>query len=375
MRYVLSIDWLAIYCTMDGDSEEWQGVSGTAGTLGDAYPWRYKREDFGTRQFKHLTRVSVPNEQRGRDDFAEVQSAPYSRILDPRACIVRIVNRQLYKRDLWDKLDMFLRDNGMTFRSISRIDICADFNTFDCCTPRELIEGFAAKKFRHVGRGIGALYFDHGLMAIKDEFGRPTDKKEYGVHYTGLSFGTHESDARVYLYNKTLELAMEKDKPYIRDTWASVGLDVREVWRLEVSIKSKAKTFKWGKSDVNITIDLDAAKSTEDKLQMVYLGFVKKLFAFVVNDHEITNISREPRMQLFRDGAYYERAVIRNVTGGSRLEKILIKGLYTLGATYRGVDSDVSDMSQAFALQIADSSDMGDWMRKHVDEWTRDTYK
>lgn len=80
-------------------------------------------------------------------------------------------------------------------------------------------------------------------------------------------------------------------------------------------------------------------------------------------------------MQLFRDGAYFERAVIRNVTGGSRLEKILIKGLFTLGATYRGVDSDVSDLSQAFALQIADSSDMGDWMRKHVDEWTRDTYK
>lgn len=375
MRYVISIDWLAIYCTMECNSESWQGVSGNAGTIGDAYPWRYKREDFGTRQFKHLTRVSVPNEQRGWDDFAEVQSAPYSRILDPRACIVRIVNRQLYKRDLWEKLDMFLQDNGMTFRSISRIDICADFNTFDCCTPLELIEGFAAKRFRHVGRGIGALYFDHGLRAIKDKFGRPTSTKEYGVHYTGLSFGTHESDARVYLYNKTLELAMEKDKPYIRDTWASVGLDVREVWRLEVSIKSKAKTFKWGKSDVNITIDLDAAKSTDDKLQMVYLGFVKKLFAFVVNDHPITNISREPRMQLFRDGAFYERAVIRNVTGGSRLEKILIKGLYTLGATYRGVDDDVSDMSQAFALQIADSSDMGEWMRKHVDEWTRDTYK
>ena len=375
MKYILSLDWLSLYCTMEYASEQWQGVSGNSGTIGDAYPWKYEVMPYGTRQYKNLTKVAAMNEQGGWDEFAEVQSAPYSGILDPRSVIVRFVNRQLYKQGFWGMLEQFLQDNEFTFRSISRIDICADFNTFDCCTPLQLIEGFAAKKYRHVGRGVGALYFDHGLRRVTDSQGRPTDVKEYGVHYTGLSFGTHESDARVYLYNKTFELAVEKDKPYIRDTWKSIGLDVRDVWRLEVSIKSKAKTFKWGKSSQTVTIDLNAAKDSSEVLPMIYLGFVKQLFAFVVNRKGITNISREPRLQLFRDGAFYDRAVIRNVSGGGRLEKILIKGLYTLGKTYRGVDDDVTDMAQSFAVQLAESADLGDWMSRKVDEWTRETYK
>ena len=67
---------------------------------------------------------------------------------------------------------------------------------------------------------------------------------DYGVNYTGLTFGTHSSDAHCYLYNKSFELLTQGDKPWIRERWSRMGLDVREVWRLEVSIKSGGLKFK-----------------------------------------------------------------------------------------------------------------------------------
>lgn len=187
MIYVVSIDWLALFCMQDAD--EFVGVSRESDTFDAAYPWHYKREEYGTRQFLHLTRVSMPNEEGGWDEFAEVQSEPCSRILHKRSVIVRFVNRVLYRHDFWELAAMFMRDNKLTFQSISRVDICADFNDFATLSPYQLIEGFAEQRYRHIGRGVGALYFDHGVRR-----GGIDERPRYGVRYTGLSFGTHSSD-------------------------------------------------------------------------------------------------------------------------------------------------------------------------------------
>lgn len=368
MRYVISIDWLALFCyyTRTG---EFEGVAGDA-TIGAAYSWRYKREDYGTRQFKHLTKVSMPNEQGGWDDFAEVQSEPCSGVLAERSMIVRFVNRALYRHDFWELADMFLRDNGLEFRSISRVDVCADFNEFATLTPLRLIEGFASKQYRHIGRGVGALYFDHCVR--RD----PLDGvKRYGVHYTGLSFGTHSSDARVYLYNKSFELATQGDKPWIRDRWRSVGLNMKEVWRLEVSLKSKACTFRDATFNQKVRIDTETCKS-DDQLAVVFHSFARKLFSFVRNREGITNISREPRIKLFDGGYWIERNVLRNVTGSNRLDRMVIKALYTMADVYRGDEvRGCSGYAETLANVIADATDLGDWLQEKSKLWDIKTHR
>lgn len=380
MIYSICIDWLAVFCLWEkphtdapwtGDRPSWVPVEGdSSGELGSVYDWKFKRLPYGSRQFSEIWSVSVPNAEGGRDEFAEVQCKPYSKILHHDAIIVRFVNRVLYAPDFWELADMFLRQQSFAFKSISRIDICADFNQFATIDPRSLIEGFAAKKYRHVGRGVGALYFEHGVMHDK-----LTGDSDYGVKYNGLSFGTHSSDVRVYLYNKSFELATQGDKPWIRDVWHRLGLDVHHVWRLEVSIKGKGCEFKCKQSGKVVKIDDDVARDT-DELAKIYHTFVARLFAFVKNRPHITNITREPRLQLFDGHFHYIRGVMRNKSASSRTEKMLLKALYQLGDKYRG--GDIRSMGlegQAFAFALADSCDLSQWLAERVEEWEKPIHK
>lgn len=366
MIYTISIDWLSIYCHYSGQGT-WQPVESKGGDAFGAYPWRYKLAEYGTRQFSQLHFVRIPNAEGGWDDFAEVQSAPYSGILNHSSVIIRFVNRSLYMADFWELANRFLEDNHFVFKGITRIDICADFNDFACIAPIALIEGFAAKKYRHIGRGVGALYFNHGVV-----------RKEYGVNYNGLSFGTHASDARVYLYNKSFELLTQGDKPWIKDRWRSVGLDLLHVWRLEVSLKSKACTFKDRTSGNTIVLDKNRAEDG-DELAKVFHSFVKKLFSFVPNRRGITNITHEWQkngLKLFDTTPIYDRGCIRNVSPGNRMEKIIIKSLYQMGDLYRGGEIlDAQLRGQDLAFDLANACDLNEWMANKVIEWEKPIHK
>lgn len=384
MIYAVCIDWLALYChytpvppspndchdVQQAMDEYWEPAAeeGTDDIFG-RYPFHYKLQQYGTRQFAKLYKVSMPNAEGGWDDFAEIQAHPHAGILYKHSIVVRFVNRVLYLPDFWELAQRLLSDNNFAFRNISRIDICADFNQFATIPPLTLIEDFAAKKLRHIGRGVGAIFFNHEVR-----------RGEYGVHPTGLTFGTHASDAHVYLYNKSFELLTQKDKPYIRDLWNSIGLDIRNVWRLEVSIKSKGVTFKDRTSGNEVTINTnvldkqDTAKYAE--LTKIYHTFVRKLFSFIKNRPNISNVTREPRIVLFDGAPAYDRSVPRNISSSTRVDKMVIKSLYQLGDLYRGAANiDAADLAQSFAIGIAESTDLGGWMSNKIKEWERPTHK
>lgn len=372
MKYVLGIDWLTIFCTYAG-TDEWQPneaakITGTTFT--------YKRESFGTRCFARFFRVRLANDAGGFDEFAEIQATPYSSILPSYAVMVRFCNRTLYMPNFWELADELLHDNNMFYNSISRIDICADFNEFASISPRALIEGFAAKKYRHIGRGVGALYFKHGTGAERDEFGHPVE--DYGVRYTGLSFGTHASDAHVYLYDKSEELRTQGDKPWIRDTWTNAGLDVRYVWRLEVSIKAKGLSFKDKSSGKIVNIGVQQAYEGSE-LDKIYHTFVRRLFSFVPNSKDITNITREfakNGLKLFDGRPIYDRGVIRNVSSGDRMERIIIKTLHQLADKYRGTDiAEAGDRAKWLAYDLAKSTDLLDWYKVNRNLWEKPIHK
>lgn len=340
--------------------------------VNDRY-FSYKKEDFGTRCFSEFWRVRVPNEEGGFDEFAEIQARPYSSILPSYAMMVRYVNRTLYLPNFWELAEHLLTVNKIKCEGISRIDICADLNDFASISPKALIEGFAAKKYRHIGRGVGALYFNHGLGAERDDNGHPV--KDYGVCYTGLSFGTHASDAHCYLYNKTEELMTQGDKPWIRDTWINAGLDVRNVWRLEISIKSKGLKFKDKQSGDIVQIGDEVLVDTS-LLDKIYHTFVKRLFSFVRNKPHITNITREPRIALFEGKPAFDRGVIRNLSSGNRMEKILIKTLFQFSDRYRGSNIyKAQETSQHLAECLAFATDLHDWYVEAQEQWEKPIHK
>lgn len=354
MIYVLSIDWLSVFGIFAGEGNEWSPV--------ETPEFSYKRESFGTRCFSRFDRVRIANSEGGWDEFAEVQSVPYSSILPPYAIIVRFVNRVLYMPDFWEVVNRFMSLNQIEIRGISRIDICADFNQFATLDPKALIEGFAAKKYRHIGRGVGSLGFNHGVK-----------NGDYGVNYTGLTFGTHASDAHVYLYDKTFELLTQGDKPWIKERWKRVGLDLRNVWRLEVSIKSQGLKFKDKATKEVIEVGADMV-SADDSLDKIYHTFVRKLFSFVVNRKGIKNISREPRIVLFEDKPAFDRGSISNLSPGNRMERILVRSLWQAADKYRGMWQERRE-TQYLATSIAQSTGLYDWLQEKQTEWETPIHK
>lgn len=354
MIYVLSIDWLSVYGIFAGEGDTWHPIDGDG--------FSYKHEDFGTRCFSVFHRVRIANSEGGWDEFAEVQSVPYSSILPPYAVIIRFVNRVLYMPDFWEVVNRFLTLNQIEVRGISRIDICADFNQFATMDPKALIEGFAAKKYRHIGRGVGSLGFNHGVH-----------NGDYGVNYTGLTFGTHASDAHCYLYDKSFELLTQGDKPWIKERWRRIGLDIRNVWRLEVSIKSQGLKFKDRATKEVVEVDADMV-SEDDALDKIYHTFIKKLFSFVVNHPGIKNITREPRLVLFEDKPAFDRGSISNLSAGNRMERILVRSLWQAADKYRGMWSARED-AQHLATSLALSTGLYDWMQEKQNEWETPIHK
>lgn len=354
MTYVLSIDWLSVFCIFAGKGDMWEPV--------DTEQFSYKKEDFGTRSFSRFHRARIKNAEGGWDEFAEVQSCPYSlKILPLYAIIVRFTNRTLYMPNFWELAFSFLEQNRIEIRGISRIDLCADFNQFATIDPKTLIEGFAAKKLRHIGRGVGALNFDHQVK-----------NGEYGVNYTGLTFGTHSSDAHVYLYNKSFELMTQGEKPWIRARWKNVGLDGQNVWRLEVSIKSSGLKFKDKKTKETIEVS-SSMLSDYSSLDKIYHTYVRKLFSFVRNRPGIKNITREVQkhgLVLFDERPAYDRGAICNLSSGNRMERILIKQLWQMGDTYRGAYIyGAKEKARDFAEQLAASTGLWHWLEDKKEEW------
>lgn len=357
MKYAFSIDWLSLWCKcLDGQFNECPYER----EVQDWEVWTYKKYDHGTRQFKELRDVILKGEV-----VAVVASKECNTTIGVGVCLVKFDNRLLYRNDLWQVVGAFLNDHNLAPLNITRLDLCADFNTFangyDC---RKFIEDFANGTIRHKGRGNGDMHFNH--YAKRDAAGNSVAV----LDYTGLSFGSHDSDARAYLYNKTYELRTIKDKPYIKELWHKAGLDIdKDVWRLEISIKSKGLKFKDKISGEQIEVKERTLRDMPEVLK-VYHSFVRKLFFFLKNRTGITNISREPMITLFEKSPYYERGVIRPLSCSSRTEKILIKQLWQASQRYRGEEMENSEFqARELAYKVAESTGLTDWLLQRADEW------
>ena len=289
---VLNLDWLQLYCL---------------GNIAPRAGYEVKRLEYSTRIFKHIDEIYL-----NKKKICTATHTPFSPVLEQKMVIIKFENYLLYERNLWLVVDNFISDFNLVYKSISRIDVAVDFNTF---YKKRNVQNFLNEFLKNNVRKIGKA--DYKLQGCQ--------KTTHIVDY--LRFGGNNSEVSAYIYNKTKELNQVKMKSYIVDTWRCSGLDVDAgVWRLEFSIKSSAIKIL-DKSDGDLKdISLDNIKN-KVFLEKMYMALVDKYFCFRENTGK-TNVTREKQIILFYNNFKdVERYFVRNLGDATRADKIFIKKL------------------------------------------------
>lgn len=234
----INIDWLECYCL---ESQPRTVVYFAA------RGFEVSIRAYGTRFYQEMFTLYQDGEAfiEVRRSPSSVGSAAAARYFDPRSCHIRLCNRTCYAYDAATIMQRFLDEHGFIFQSISRIDLCLDFERFDSGDdPFKFLTRYLKGRYAKVNQCTIAV---HG----KDEWD--------GRNYNSVSWGSKKSPVFTRFYDKTLELKEGKDKPYIRQAWASCGLvdDFIQltkkgadgviykprIWRLEFAIQSSVKNW------------------------------------------------------------------------------------------------------------------------------------
>lgn len=233
----INIDWFEVYCLepiTNPRSMEYFRECGF-GIIDRGY---------GTRIYDEMFTLV------GTDDYPliEIRRCPKSASVMPiNACHVRFVNRTCYYYNAGELMRDFLQKYGFEFVSISRIDICLDFEKFDKGDdPQKFVKRYIGHKYAKINQSQATAHFD-------DQW----ERREFN----SLSWGSKNSHISTKLYNKTVELYDDKlgafKKPYIIQSWFECrliddpikvikilpdGKTYRpQIWRLEFSIQSNVK--------------------------------------------------------------------------------------------------------------------------------------
>jgi hypothetical protein len=243
---LVNIDWLEVYCLAPDivavPNAIWFRSQG----------WDVKTRDYGTPQYKEVfTRFDA-------DHFPlyEIRRDPYSLkqnggIFDPRACHIRLSNRACYQKNCIGLLRDFILRYGYELKSVSRVDICADFNKFDNGKdPQRFLADFMhgdwlkIHQSRLAAHGIEYLY-QNGVKTSTNVAAYAGDSIG-GRAFNSIKWGSPTSAISTKMYNKTMELKQGKPKKYIQARWKQAGLlndDANPVWRVEFSLSSSIKNF------------------------------------------------------------------------------------------------------------------------------------
>ena len=287
---VLSIDWLQIYCT---------------GVISNVVGYEIERLEYSTRVFKFIDVIYMNGKK-----ICTATHTPFSSVLEQDMIIIKFENSLLYERDLFLVVDNLIKDFNLIYKSISRIDIATDFNTF---YKKRNVQNFLNEFLKNNVRKIGKA--NYKLQGCQ--------KSDHIVDY--LRFGGNNSEVSAYVYNKTKELNEVKMKSYIVDMWRSSGLDVGAgVWRLEFSVKSSAIKMLDKQSGDLQDINLENIKDKCFREKM-FMALYEKYFCFRTNTGQ-TNVTREKKIVLFKNNfADTERYFVRGLGDATRADKIFIK--------------------------------------------------
>lgn len=305
----INLDWLEIFAEEPIDEPH------------DAEYFRHKgykvkERAYGTPQYRQMFTLIADDVE-----LFEIRRDPYSLkneggIFKPNACHIRLCNRTCYEESPIDHLRAFMVAHDYTYKSISRIDIALDFNTFDNGEdPANFITRYMRGKVAKVNQ---CRVSAHGT----DEWARRV--------FNSLKWGSPSSPVTTKLYNKTLELKQGEDKPYIRQAWEDAGLDpAKDVWRVEFSLSAQMQTLQSLKSGEMFKKSIVHYDSRERLLKQFFILYHKYF------DFRLLKVNRKengklvyvrkylcPRIDLFRYNNDLPFKPCRNVTKRKRPDRV-----------------------------------------------------
>lgn len=288
-NYLISIDWLQAYCagaTLAGG----EVVPSKVGTL------TVFEEDGGTANFAKRFTISCNDVE-----IATVLQCPKMGALARDLTEIKLHNRVLYTAEPARYLLNVIEALRLEYRGIARLDLCCDVNHLSGGgSVEELISRFVHTREgdeNHLIRRGSAKYNLHG-----------NNHRKATIRHESIKFGSPQADIVPYIYNKSLELISEKDKPWIRDAWRQAGLvhlidkeglqsmTAKElqarlndegvsryvrtgVWRFELSIKSHGKDILSLAQDRLFRLELDHI-GTQIGVEELFKSYAAKYFDF-----------------------------------------------------------------------------------------------
>lgn len=333
MNYCINVDWLQVYCS-DQNTEDLSVHYYSKSS------YEFEKRPYGSRHFAEIWDVKTLD----GDNYAVIQRCPLSSILSTDGSIVQLCNRELYKSFWVSEFLIFLASHGFRVKSISRLDVCFDSNI--------LYNGL--KHSTLIKKIMSGEYLKNNQANVKWNFssianvGRP-------MECNSCSFGSKTSAVSSKMYNKTLELRECKNKPYIVENWRFNDLDTdKDVWRIEISIKSDARTLIKIDSGEIFRLNPDSLKFQQD-VEDVFFSYAAKYFSFKRNDGK-KNKSRMADVQLFPTERTLTMRPVRITfeKDSSRSDRIFIKKLHRMFKEIPMLDAETEkaiwQVSHAFVL-------------------------
>lgn len=216
----VSTDWLGVSIRLLDNVRRPVGGCEWKEFEGGTNVWRKRRVLYNRYGERVLTLLSSPKSEG---------------FLDPQAALVEVSNEWLY-HGIGANGALRLLSHSVPFDilGLSRLDLCCDF--VPSIGLSEVISGLGSGSYYVSGKQNGS-----GFWSINQDEWMPEMWRGHRIPHC-TSWGHKTSDVKWKLYYKSKELrdAMGGrcfDKPYIVDMWRECGLNINNVWRLEVSIK------------------------------------------------------------------------------------------------------------------------------------------
>ena len=273
--HLVSIDWLQLYC----DCSHMTHVG----------EFSFLREPYGTSVYDDMFTIMY-----GGEEVAILTCNPRSSALKAGTGLLKILNPELYKPRLPILIEKLLSECQIEFLSISRLDLCADFNHFESYPDMQnFFQDFLTLKLWKIGAAKYKVCANKATEFDCDYF------KMIGLQssrhtYQYLRFGSKVSKVSAYLYNKTQEFRDVKRKNYIAEAWKQNGIDEsKEVWRLEFSLKGDGIKFVNSETGVCLQKNLDMVLHPVKRTQL-YNALYLKYWQFRINDGQVRKDRMKP---------------------------------------------------------------------------------
>jgi hypothetical protein len=322
----------------------------------DTWQCRYKIEKQGrqhTPQFKQISYIYTP----AGDEIGYVAHDPHEDLLPPDMGLLKLNNKYLYQTNMKEFVIDLLKELGMTFRGISRIDVALDFQRFNNnLNPHKFIENFYAGKYMKKGKTKVSNVADCG--GVK------------GLRYETLKFGSGHSDVQYYMYNKSKEMKDVKHKQWIEDNWKANGYDGNgDVWRLEFRLKRNRKgiyRMNPETGELDLFFDMTTLDSL-DNIHELYSYLFNKYFSFVRNEKR-TRLDRCKPLVLFSNGFETKGVAIKlsEKKEADRAARIHAKHLVKLEYELKGLDFGLAVLANEMVGYYIQSRGLSEWAENRL---------